>query len=594
MYVHVAGAAEIRAAVDDRPLARWVKSFLGAGQLPDAWHRLAAAAAGIDGGQLFDTCLGRRFTLLLRGRDRPPQWAVLTEVNPQEIAKLLAVLTPRVLGPKHKLAILQLPEHELLLAQSGAMLLIGPRPRSELFYEMVSNLTQPPEDSLAANEAMAEAGRLGPGSVGVFLRHEPPMGGWSVAIADLEGPHISIQLSARFDHPPFTRNVTGFAWDLAPIHRLRDSTILTFIEPIDKSGGPLEAFVTAALGQAPMTAQMRANLGSRQITTIGDFSGQLEQPPGDLRLPAVARVYEVKNADQAWDQLDRQMIWLVRELVRFGGGNVRLAVPDSAGFEPGKPRRVEVGPLAKWLFGDVPGVERVSLNWTVVCGPQGTWCIIASDPDHLRDVATALGAEPNGESNQLPDQLDRQMIWLVRELVRFGGGNVRLAVPDSAGFEPGKPRRVEVGPLAKWLFGDVPGVERVSLNWTVVCGPQGTWCIIASDPDHLGDVATALGAEPNGESNIARWANCGTADGRRFAAHLGGWRDQAELLASPEDVEAFRGALRLLVELADAIERCTWQLARPSTDRLQLEAQLTLSPPDSAHSSLSIGMENLR
>ncbi|MCH8165472.1 MAG: hypothetical protein IH889_07680 [Planctomycetes bacterium] len=79
-----------------------------------------------------------------------------------------------------------------------------------------------------------------------------------------------------------------------------------------------------------------------------------------------------------------------------------------------------------------------------------------------------------------------------------------------------------------------------------------------------------------------------------LAAHLGGWRDQAELLVSPEDVEAFRGALRLFFELADAIERCSWQLARPSTDRLRLEAQLTLSPPDSAHSSLSIGMENLR
>ncbi len=80
----------------------------------------------------------------------------------------------------------------------------------------------------------------------------------------------------------------------------------------------------------------------------------------------------------------------------------------------------------------------------------------------------------------------------------------------------------------------------------------------------------------------------------RLAAHLGGWRDQAELLPSPEEIEAFRGALRLFFELADAIERCTWQLARPSTDRLRLEAQLTLSPPVSAHSSLSIGRENLR
>ncbi len=156
-----------------------------------------------------------------------------------------------------------------------------------------------------------------------------------------------------------------------------------------------------------------------------------------------------------------------------------------------------------------------------------------------------------------------------------------LNVPDPAAFIPGEPRRINMGQAAKWLFGDLPGIGQLSLNWTVVGGTQGQWGIIATDPNHLKVVADALSSGPNGQPNLRRWTNCGTADGRRLAEHLRTWRDQAARLAAPEDAEAVRHTLNLFSELADGIQRCRWQLSRPDKNRMRLESQIIFSPPQS-------------
>ncbi|MHC4414364.1 MAG: hypothetical protein ACYS0G_03675 [Planctomycetota bacterium] len=479
MYLHVEGAAELRAEIADRPIARWAKRTLAKSQLREAWERLAAGS-DTDAARLFDICLGRRLTVLARGQGESTQWAALAEVDPDDSARLLGRLAPRVLGPRHKLAILELPEHELLLARSGRLLLIGPQPQPGLFYEMVPNLTTPPAESLAADPALAEASRLGRGRAGLFMRHQPPLGGWSVAVADVRGPQIKIRHAARFDHAPFGSDVTELTWDMAPIRNLEQATILTFIQPTDTGGSPLDAFVAAALGDAAMTAEMRGNLGSRQITTIADVDGRLADPPFDLLFPTFARIYEVNDVDQARAQVDGHMIRLVKQLGRLAGDEVRLVVPDPAAFEPGEPRRVEIGFLARWLFGDVPGVERMSLNWSVVGGGEslGRWCIIASHPEHLRAVAEALAGQP--------------------------------------------------------------------------------------PPPILG-----------------RWTHGGAANGRRLAEHLRGWRDLEGLPVNPPQVETFRDTLRIVSELAEGVERCRWRLSRPAADRMRLEAEVILSPPDS-------------
>jgi hypothetical protein len=183
-------------------------------------------------------------------------------------------------------------------------------------------------------------------------------------------------------------------------------------------------------------------------------------------------------------------------------------------------------------------------------------------------------------------QLDDHMVRLVGALNRFGQGAFRLEPPDPATFGPGEPRRVQIGPLAQWILGDLPGLDRVSLNWTVVAtraesGGGGGWCVIASDPQHLDGVAKALAEPPPADPNAAAWANCGTADGRRLARQLGTWRHQAGLLAPAPDVQALDETLGLMAELANGVDRCRWRLSRPSARDVYLEAELELSPPES-------------
>ena len=84
---------------------------------------------------------------------------------------------------------MQLPEFELMLALSGRMLLIGPTPQPGLFDEMIPNLSSPPLDCLADKPAIEEARELGGGEIGLYMRHDQPMGGWSVAVARLDRPN---------------------------------------------------------------------------------------------------------------------------------------------------------------------------------------------------------------------------------------------------------------------------------------------------------------------------------------------------------------------------------------------------------------------
>ena len=488
VYLHVDGVAEIRAQLLGRPLARWADTLLGNGQLGHAWGRLADAV-DVDEAHLFDVCFGRSATLILRGREESAEWAVLTEVDPEEISRLLGRLSPRVLGPSKKLSILHLRVHELLVARRGRQLLIGPWPASKLFNEMVPNLTMPPEESLASREAIADARQLGPGRAGLFVRHSQltegvggvgGVGGWSVAVADLKSNRMTIRHAARFENTPFARQVIRHQWEMTPIQRFEETAILAFIEPMQHAGGPVDAFAQAGLGKAAMSPQMRANLGPRQITTFSDLDGRLENPPFDLLLPTAARIYEVRNPHDAWGQLDEHMLGLI---------------------------------------------ERIE------------------------------GLRSDGQPVDLPD-------------------------PSS--FEPGKPRRVEIGTLGRWLFGDIPGVDRITLNWTIQSGPQGHWAIIATSPDHLSAMAAALASEPVGEPHVGQWASCGTFNGRKLAEHLRSWRDHGGLLVDRTDLDDLREGLQMIWMLAEGIERGRWRLSRPSDNRMRLDAELTLSPRDSA------------
>lgn len=479
LYLHVDDAAGFRDEIADRPFTQWVSNLLSKGQIPKAWANLANEAQ-FEGDALFDTFLGESLTLVVRGKGEATQWAILTKVDPEQTKLLLAKLQPRVLAPRHRLAIMHLPEFELLIALSGQMLLIGPSPQPELFNDMVPNLASPPLDCLADKPAIKEARELGSGKIGLYMRHDQPMGGWSVAVARLDSPHMNLRYAAKFDNAPFTRAPTKLSWDLSPIYNLSDETALAFIEPTDTASGQFDAFMQVLLGQAAYTPQMRLNQGPRQITTIAELDGLMQKPAFDLMLPIAARIREVKDPKLAWDHLDQQIIGLVKSVNELSDGEVGVLVPDTSTFTPGKPRQIKFGSAAKWLLGDIPGLEQITLNWSVVEGPLGAWSIVATDPKHLEAITLALSNEPL----------------------------------ESPGF--------------------------------------------------------------------GEWESCGFADGPRLASLARSWGNRADVLAEPNDVEDLRSTLLLFSDFGQGIEKLQWQMKRPSPDRVRLDAQITFGKPDSS------------
>ncbi len=487
LYLHIEGGADLRARLADRPIARWARSVLAGGEVGRAWGELTAATR-LDAAGLFDACLGRRATLLIRQREQAVEWAVVTEIDPDQITQILVRLKPRVLGPRHQTAMLELPEQELVLARRGRLLIVGPQGRSELFEEVIDRLHQPQQPSLAADPSIVEACGLGPGRVGLFVRHELPMGGWSAAVADWQAGRIDVRHIARFENPPFTGRPPEAEWDRSVLDVFEEQVVVAFAEPTETGAGLLEAFLQASLGQAAIGEALRAQLGPRRITAVGDRDGRLHDPPFDLLYPTVARLYEIK------------------------------------------------GPAA--------GAERVA------------------------------------------EQMDGQMVEVVLALNRLGQAkervNFHLDVPDLALFAPGRPRSVDLAPAARWLLGDWPVASTVSLNWTVVTAPQESWLIVATEPQLLTEMARTITQRPAAAPKLGRWANCGTLTGRRLAWQLRSLSEQAAVFAPPPDVDVFREVVLTLSELADGVERCRWQLGRPSVDSMRLDAEVILSPPVSS------------
>jgi len=492
LFVHIDGAAALRTQLQGRPIAAWLGAWLAEGELPGAWQRLSQAVE-LDETALFDACLGRELTLLSRGGALNAEWVVLTEIEPDRSAALLGKLSPVVLAPRGNVSVFHLVGQELLVARADRHVLIAPDGHQGLFQAVLANLAALPAHSLAQHEGIKQGMDLGPGRVGVFVRHELPLGGWSVGVADLRDDTVSLRHASRFSNAPFRSRITELSWNPAPLRWLEGTGFLGFIEPTDTAGGPFDAFVATLLGEPLITGALGANLGPRRITAVSDVEGRVEVPPFDLLLPTIVRAYEVTDAELARAQLDQNMLRMLAALNRLGEGSFRLEVPDPDDLDPGVARSVPIGPMARWLFGDVPGIDRVSLNWTVV------------------ESATVAGGSPGAR-----------------------------------------------------------------------------WCVLASHPDHLDAVAEALRTSPRGDVELehspqpGRWTNCGVADGKRLAQHLASWSAHAEALAAPDDVQAMRDALNLLRELAQGVDRCDWQLSRPSADSLRTEAKILLSPPDSA------------
>jgi hypothetical protein len=422
--------------------------------------------------------------LILRRGDQATEWALLTEADDEIAAAVLRRLQPKRLAPRHALPVAMLPEHELLVATDGDCQLIGPTRPAGLFDEVLSRLADEQERSrsLADHDAMSVLDSGGRGDVALFLRHERPLGGWSVLVGNLDGARLGLRHAARFENPPFNRTTTEIEWDISTLEVFDDHALIAVIEPTDIGGGPVETFVQARLGEPLLSEDMRRNIADIRIFTVGEVEGRQEPHGTDMLLPSGAVAIRVKDPVAAEGQLDRHLVRIAEAINDLGQGTYVVKIPSIGRFRAGEPRHIDLGPAMK----------------------------------------------------------------------HFGGG--------------------------------FPILRSVTLDWKTVEGPHGSFYVIATHPQHLGETVDALKSPNNGEQRRGRWASCGLVDGQRIGVHLRSYSDQAGQLAvdDPQAIAELRQTLLVLSQLAGGVERLRWRLARPSEREMRLEVEVDLTPRESS------------
>jgi len=193
-------------------------------------------------------------------------------------------------------------------------------------------------------------------------------------------------------------------------------------------------------------------------------------------------------------------------------------------------------------------------------------------------------ASPEG-ARAAASQLDAQMSRLAAGCERLGQGAFLVRMPDCSTMRPDEARRADLGAGAELFTGGFPVMKTVSLNWAVARAPENgsAWFVVGSNPSALKETIEALRQPCPRDGKLAgRFDSCGLANGFRIGRHVQSWRDDAASFADPQRVDEVRNTLQSLGDLANGLQICKWQLARPTANTMRLEVQVTLAPAETA------------
>ncbi len=405
MYVHIEDVQQLRADLERLPISQWAEGFLGGGQFLQAWGNIAQLA-GVNAAGLLDMLMGDDLTFMIRNSGNETQWVILTEVDDAKIERLLKRLKPRVLGARRGLSMYILPEFKLLIARNDdGLMAICPSTRQPLLHEVLWRLEddrREPLSSLAESRAVTKfAGQLGAGQAGIYIKHDAPLGGWSVATLKFDGLKLKIQHHANFDKEAFSRPITNSEIDLATLDMLKDHALFALMEPNDIGVGMAEHFVQQTLGGEPLLNEvMRKSLGDSRIVAIGETEGRLQEEQVDLQLPTGVIIFELKDPEAAEKMLDRRMLQLSRELNILGKGKYQLDIPNRRDFISGEPRCLDLGPMTEYMGGGFPVMENIDLCWQVVKAEKISYYVIATHDQILMDTVIALETKKSTPPNR--------------------------------------------------------------------------------------------------------------------------------------------------------------------------------------------------
>lgn len=410
VLIRVERASRLRRDLAQRPIARSLASLVGGGAAAKSWSSMARTLS-IEEAQLFDNCFGRDFTYVGRADG---EWVVITELGTDRTRDMLRLLQVRAREPHFGLAVSELPEQDVLLASDGDQVVVGPTQRSTLFFDVLERWGA--RDAVTANDAHAPTLARNPefvqrleeldcrdsrASVAAFIRHDRPLGGCSLIVADVRGDDVSIRQSARFDNPLFASPVTKLQCDFSPISIFADRALVAIMQPGDTGDGPLDAYLTAGLGVGAISPEMRTNLADRRMLIVGEADARQMPEARDILTTTFVACLELKNIANAPQQLDRQMATLAAKLNQLGDGAFLIQMPELAALRACQPRQANLGAAEEWFTGGFPVMKTVSLNWAVADSPQGKWFVIGSHPQALQETIDALS---------LPTQPDARMI----------------------------------------------------------------------------------------------------------------------------------------------------------------------------------------
>ena len=395
MYVHIEDVQRLRANLERLPISKWAEALLTGGQFLQAWSHLAQLA-GVNSSGLLDILMGDDLTFMVRNSGSEIQWVILTAVDDAKSERLLKRLKPRVHKARRGLSMYFLPEFKLLIARSeGGLMVICPQERPQLFYDVLKRLEDDRREklsSLAESRAVTKfAHQLGGGQAGLYIKHDEPLGGWSVATLKFEGLKLHIQHHANFAQDAFSRPITKSEIDLSTLDKLKDHALMAFMEPNDIGVGMVEQFIQQTLGGEPfLNHGMRKCLGASRIFAIGETEGRLQEERVDLQLPTAAIIFELKDVETAEKLLDARMLRLSRQLNHKARGKFTIDIPNRRDFISGEPRCLDLGPMMEFMGGGFPVMDNIDLCWQVVEAEKGSYYVIATHNQLLMDTVLAL------------------------------------------------------------------------------------------------------------------------------------------------------------------------------------------------------------
>lgn len=399
-FLHVSDAANLRRKIAAQPIADLFHTLIGGEKLRAAWSDLATLSKLSDA-ELFDTLLGGEFTLASRpgSGENVQQWAIITDVAPETMISLRRAWRVQRQLPRHGFAMALLPEQDILLAERDRTIIIGPRGESALFDIILAGQSRKLSSSLAQSEQFAErAGALGDGGCALYITNGESVGGSSLFVADLNGRSVHLRQAARFRQPPFERQTTKLQCDYSLVRNFERDQLATIMEPADLGPTRLESFTYELLGDTVGARELQNAAGNRRILTFGEEEGRLRDVPDDVLAPVPAVVIEMDGDKYTIAQLDVRMTRIASVLNDMNDGAMLINVPPAHVYKQGHDRRIDVSTAVDAFAGGFPIMKNVSLNWDIVNGESGTWCVIAGSPHQLQSVVTSLGTPCTSEA----------------------------------------------------------------------------------------------------------------------------------------------------------------------------------------------------